>query len=177
MGARYRVLVASGALLLGVVLAGCGGSPGVDEPEAPGAEPAAEPVADGSGDDVTTGADGDGSGASGSGEFLVDPAWPWPDVLPRPDAPIASEFTSANPMGEGGIYSIEFTVASVDEVQAYADELGAAGIEWVLDGVLAEAEEGDGELAVVGMSETYMLSLTVDTTTLLASFNLMGTFE
>lgn len=57
----------------------------------------------------------------------IDPAWPWPeDIAPRP-AGIVSEFSGPNPLGDGGVYTIDFTASDLAEVQAYADRLQASG--------------------------------------------------
>lgn len=61
-------------------------------------------------------------------QSMVDPAWPWPADTPRP-ANIVSEFTSGNPLGEGGVWEISFTVSSLEEAQAYIDTLIASGWE------------------------------------------------
>ncbi len=111
------------------------------------------------------------------GSVTIDPAWPWPASLPRPTHPIVSEFTAANSLGEGAVYSLEFTVPSLDAAQKYADALGDAGLEWMMDGKFEAPDSGDTETSVVAMTNDYMCTLTIDTVSLHTSFSFIGTWK
>ena len=162
---RARLCSASIVPLLLVGLLGCSTqSATVDEPPA-------QPDASTEGEDSTP------SSQQPAGSVTVDPAWPWPSSLPRPSHPILSEFTSPNVTGEGAIYSLEFTVPSLEAAQVYADALRDAGLTWMLDGTFPEPEAGDTETSVVAMTEDYMCSLTVDSVTLHTEFSFVGIWK
>ncbi len=108
----------------------------------------------------------------GGGTSMIDPAYPWPDSLPRPEGvQITDEFTGPNVLGEGGTWSLEFTAPNVAYVQQWVNELNAAGIEFMLGNELVLT---DGEYAVVAMKDTYMVSVDVDADTLVTTFTYSG---
>lgn len=120
MTSPRRTLVA--AVALGLVLAGCGGSP---------ADPAAA-------DDPVDAPGGNSSYVPQ--DSMIDPAWPWPEMALRPDG-IVYEFSAANPLGDGGIWQVDFPVGSLDEAQAFADALEADGWEFAFgqnDGIVED---------------------------------------
>lgn len=157
---RFAVLAGTAALL--AALAGCAGPAPVIED--------GNPV-----DTEVTAPSGPGNGGSGGGASMIDPAHPWPAALPKPGG-IISEFTGPNLVGEGGTYTVEFKVASLAEAQAYADALAAAGVQWMLGGELPDPA-GESSVSVVAMTQDYMATLSVDVTSLVAEFSLLGTFE
>lgn len=161
---RARLCGASIVPILLVVLLGC------SAPNPSAVEPPSQPA---------TSADGANTAPDSpppAGSISIDPDWPWPASLPRPSGSIHSELTGPNAMGEGALYSLEFTIPSLDHAQAYADALRDAGLEWMLEGKLEAAEPGDTEMSVVAMTENYMSSLSVDAVTLQAVFSFMGTW-
>ncbi len=108
----------------------------------------------------------------GGGTSMIDPAYPWPGSLPRPEGvQITDEFTGPNVLGEGGTWSLEFTAPNVAYVQQWVNELNAAGIKFMLGNELVLT---DGEYAVVAMTDTYMVSIDVDADTLLTTFSFIG---
>ncbi len=140
MNIRNQFAAVGSAVILITALVGCSG-------QAPTAEPSAQ-----AGTTQLEAADSDAV-SEGSGTTMLDPAWPWPQQLPRPSVPLSSEFTGPNVLGEGGLYTVEFTSPDLDYAQHYADTLAGAG------------------------SDTYMTSLTIDTTTLFTVFSFMGALE
>ena len=162
MRIRSQILASGAAVLLLAGLVGCSGQPASsDLPEPAPAQPA----------------DVNNEPASDPGSFLLDPAWPWPAGLPRPEHTITAEYNGENILGEGGIYTIEFTVPSLGHAQEYADALAAAGITWMIDGTLPDAEPGETEVSVVAMAGAYMATLTVDTKSLHTEFSFIGALE
>ena len=162
MGIRSQILASSAAVLLLAGLVGCTGQP--PSSDVPGPAPA-QP------------ADVDDQPGTDPGAFMMDPAWPWPVALPRPEQTITAEYNGENILGEGGIYTIEFTVPSLGHAQEYADALAAAGITWMIDGTLPDAEPGETEVSVVAMAGAYMATLTVDTKSLHTEFSFIGALE
>lgn len=107
-----------------------------------------------------------------TGEISIDPAYPWPASLPRPEGvQIAYEFSGPNILGEGGTWTLEFTAPSVEYVQEWVNELNAAGINFLLGNELTLI---GGEYNASGMSDGYMVSVTVDAETLLTNFSFIG---
>lgn len=74
-------------------------------------------------------------------ESMVDPSWPWPADIPRPDG-IFYEFTTKNPLGEGGMWQITFNAPDYDAAKAYVDQVLGAGWETILgsDAVVSDNE-------------------------------------
>lgn len=159
MRIRTQLAATGCALILLTGLVGCTGQP---------------PSTDTSAHFDTTQSENSETDTADTPTMMIDPAWPWPQQLPRPSVPITSEFSGPNILGEGGIYTVEFTVPSVDHAQEYADALAASGISWMLDGRFLEAEPGETEVSVVGMAEGYMTTLTVNTKTLHTVFSFIG---
>lgn len=162
MGIRSKILASSAAVLLLTGLVGCTGQP--PSSDLPGPAPA-QP------------ADVNNDPGTDPGSFMIDPAWPWPAALPRPAHTITAEFSGENILGEGGIYTIEFTVPSLGHAQEYADALAAAGVSWMLGGEFPDAEPGETEVSVVAMAGAYMSTLTVDTKSLHTEFSFIGALE
>jgi hypothetical protein len=107
-----------------------------------------------------------------TGEISIDPAYPWPASLPRPEGvQITSEFSGPNILGEGGTWTIEFTAPSVEYVQEWVNELNEAGITFMLGNQLMR---GDGEYSLAGMTDKYMVSVSVDAETLVTNFSFIG---
>jgi len=108
----------------------------------------------------------------GGGTAIIDPDYPWPDSLPRPEGvQITNEFTGPNMLGEGGTWSLEFTAPSVEYVQAWVDELIAAGITFMTGDELMRS---GNEYSAAGMAEGYMVTVTVDAETLFTTFSFIG---
>ncbi len=162
MGIRSKILASSAAVLLLAGLVGCTGQP--PSSDFPGPAPA-QP------------ADVNNDPASNPGTFMIDPAWPWPAALPRPAQTITSEYTGENILGEGGIYTIEFSAPNLAAAQEYADTLAAAGISWMMDSTFPDPEPGDPEVSLVAMAGAYMATLTVDTDSLHTEFSFIGALE
>ncbi|AYF98001.1 hypothetical protein [Protaetiibacter intestinalis] len=161
---RARLALVGGAGIL-LALSGCA-APAPTTPEV--ADPPTQ-------SDSTTDETVDTPDAPTVGGF-IDPAWPWPEALPRPDATPTFETSGANPVGEGGVWSITVTVGSIDEAQAYADRLAAAGITWFTPS-FADLDQGDDELGLAAKSETYMATLSVAPATLEMEFSFVGSLS
>jgi hypothetical protein len=116
--------------------------------------------------------EGEPSALPGGGTSVIDPAYPWPASLPRPQGvQIVNEFSGPNVLGEGGTWSLEFTAPSVEYVQEWIHELSEAGVVFMLGGELMRS---DNEYSVAAMSEGYMASVSVDADTLLTTFSFLG---
>ena len=139
LSASVSALVLSAAL----VLTGC-------------AAPIAPPTEPGTTDPGTT----DPGQNNGTGEFVVDPAYPWPAEYPRPNN-IVGEFSGKNPLGEGGVRSIDF-MASKAEAEAYVKSLLAVGWEAGF-GMSDEPTIDDGGNSISWLLTTDSLMGTVST--------------
>src|SRR5690606_16748324 len=139
LSASVSALVLSAAL----VLTGC-------------AAPIAPPTEPGTTDPGTT----DPGQNNGTGEFVVDPAYPWPAECPRPNN-IVGEFSGKNPLGEGGVRSIDF-MASKAEAEAYVKSLLAVGWEAGF-GMSDEPTIDDGGNSISWLLTTDSLMGTVST--------------
>lgn len=108
----------------------------------------------------------------GGGTAIIDPDYPWPDSLPRPEGvQITNEFTGPNMLGEGGTWSLEFTAPSVDYVEEWLDELIAAGIVFMTGDDLMRS---DNEYSAAAMGEGHMVTLTVNHDSLYTTFSFLG---
>lgn len=106
-------------------------------------------------------------------ESMVDPAWPWPADVLRP-AGVTYEFTAKNPLGDGGLWQVDFPVGSLDDAQAFADSLAADG--WDFFGGSEGIIEDDSASWVLSRGEL-MGTLTTENpkgTPIVMSFTLMG---
>lgn len=124
MQKRFIALIATFGLAGALALTGC--APGTPPP-GPSAPNVDAPAAVDPGD------------SGPAKESMVDPAWPWPADVLRP-AGVTYEFTAKNPLGEGGIWQVDFHVGSLDEAQAFAHALEADGWEFFLgnEGIIEE---------------------------------------
>ncbi|WP_168627379.1 hypothetical protein [Cryobacterium sp. BB307] len=164
MSIRSKLAASSAAVLLLAGLVGCTAQPPSGDPE--------------DGPDTVQPANVDSPGTdSDTGTFMISPGWPWPAALPRPAHTITSEYTGENILGEGGIYTIEFTVPNLAAAQEYADALAAAGISWMMDSTFPDPEPGDPEVSLVAMAGASMATLTVDTDSLHTEFSFIGALE
>lgn len=104
------------------------------------------------------------------------PDWPWPTQVPRPDG-VFSEFSAANPLGDGGVWTIEFRASNLDEVQEFVNSLLASG--WESMG--GDAPMIDGNEAAWSMGHTNAMgSITVtdvSASPVSAEFSFMGTVD
>lgn len=115
------------ALGLGIALSvsGCIAPPELVDPSS---SPSA--TSDGPTTNPSTHPDGEPE-APGSGgpnpDQPIDPNHPWPSDLPRPPGTIVSESSAPNPLGEGSIWNIVFSVGSVSETEGYVTQLLSSG--------------------------------------------------
>lgn len=123
---QTRVAATVGAIVLATILTVTGCSAPVTVPNEPGTtEPG---TTDPGTTDPGQSAPDTPAQPGGTGEFMLDPAFPWPADVPRPPGTIVGEFAGKNPLGEGGVRNVEFT-ASHDDVTAYVASLIASGWE------------------------------------------------
>lgn len=123
------------ALSLGITLglSACIAPPVSPEPSAsasasapaPSPEPSDEPTTDPTADPGETPAD-PGTGGPNPDQ-PIDPDHPWPSDVPRPPGTIVSESSAPNPLGEGSIWNIVFSVNSISGAEAYVTQLRANG--------------------------------------------------
>jgi hypothetical protein len=159
-----RLTAALGVLSLAVALAvtGCGAS----------ADVLADNPANGAADTPTV----VGPGTSIAKESMIDPAWPWPAAVPRPPG-VTYEFTAANPIGDGGLWKVDFPVANLDVAQAFANELESAGWSFlgdsaglIEDGTASWVLSRDGLLGTLATEDANASPIVI-------SFTLMGTLD
>lgn len=124
-------LVVGIALSLGITL---GLSACITPPEL--VDPSSSPSASASGavddpaTDPSTNPDGapDAPGSGGPNpDQPIDPNHPWPSDVPRPPGTVVSESSAPNPLGEGSIWNIVFSVSSVAETESYVTQLLSSG--------------------------------------------------
>lgn len=121
-------------LAAALALSGCGG-PAVDAPAAPDAPGQSDASTNGENDPAP------------QQESMVDPAWPWPGDVPKPSG-VFYEFSAKNPLGEGGLWQVDFRASGVAEAQALVDSLLSSGWEGFL-GQAEPLEEPDGSISWV----------------------------
>lgn len=142
-------MIAGLGLALALTITGCAAS--TANPTAPDA-PAAP------GDQSTPGGQAD-QGVS-EGEFMVDPAFPWPSEFPRPRN-IVGEFSAKNPLGEGAVRSIDFT-GSKAEAEAYVAALIDAGFEFGLGMPDAIVDDSGESVSWLLSTDTLMGTVSTD---------------
>lgn len=57
----------------------------------------------------------------------IDPDHPWPSDVPRPPGAIISESSAPNPIGEGSIWNVVFSVSSISDAENYVAQLRSSG--------------------------------------------------
>lgn len=155
--------LSSVGLAIAIALSGCSAPIAPSDPDAPAAPEA--PATD----------NGVNQNPGGLEESIIDPAFPWPSDIPRPNN-IVYEFSGKNPLGEGAVREIRFLASGTAEVQGYIDTLLASG--WEMGFGTGEPMEGeDGDISWLITKGDLMGTITSDdgnNPSLPWSFSLLG---
>src|SRR5690606_14643063 len=101
----------------------------------------------------------------------IDPDHPWPSDVPRPPGAIISESSAPNPIGEGSIWNVVFSVSSISAAEVYVGELPASGWSPLDDcdypvrgecGSISWTQSKGAYLADLSSSNTNVLSVIVE---------------